>query len=75
MTGLQAALEGIERFVAERLPRSDAPGVVVALTDREGLLGAVAVGTADVAAGRPVRLDDRFQIGSISKSFAAIIAM
>ena len=75
MADLQAAFEGIERFVAERLPCSDAPGVVVALTDRERLLGGVAVGLADVAAGRPVRLDDRFQIGSISKSFAAIIAM
>jgi len=75
MVDLQAALEGIERFVAARLPRSDAPGVVVALTDREQSLGAVAVGMADVAAGRPVQLGDRFQIGSISKSFAAIIAM
>ena len=75
MADLQAAFEGIERFAAERLPRSDAPGVVVALTGREQLLGAVAVGLADVAAGRPVQLGDRFQIGSISKSFAAIIAL
>ena len=75
MADLQAAFEGIERFVAERLPRSDAPGVVVALTGREQLLGAVAVGLADVAAGRPVQFGDRFQIGSISKSFAAIIAL
>ena len=75
MADLRAALEGIERCVDQRLPRSDAPGVVVALTDREQLLGAVAVGAADVAAGRPVQLGDRFQIGSISKSFAAIIAI
>jgi len=75
MADLQAALEGIERFLEDRRPRSDAPGVVVALTDRERLLGAVAVGLADVAAGRPVQLGDRFQIGSISKSFAAIIAL
>jgi D-alanyl-D-alanine carboxypeptidase len=75
MASPQAALEGVERFITERLPRSDAPGVVVALTDREQLLGSVAVGLADVAVGRPVRPDDRFQIGSISKSFAAIIAM
>jgi len=75
MPDLQAALEGIERFLEDRLPRSDAPGVVVALTDCEQLLGAVAVGLADVAAGRPVQLGDRFQIGSISKSFAAIVAM
>ena len=75
MTGLQAALEGIERFVAERLPRSDAPGVVVALTDRERLLGAVAVGNGRRRRRAAGGLDDRFQIGSISKSFAAIIAM
>ena len=72
MADLRAALEGIERFIEDRLARSNAPGVVVALTDRERLLGGVAVGLADVAAGRPVELEDRFQIGSISKSFAAI---
>jgi D-alanyl-D-alanine carboxypeptidase len=75
LIGLQAALDGIESFIAGLLPHSNAPGVVVALTDRERLLGGVAVGFADVAAGRPVQLDDRFQIGSISKSFAAIIAL
>jgi D-alanyl-D-alanine carboxypeptidase len=69
------ALAAVERFAAERLPRWDAPGAVIALTDRERLLGSVAVGLADVAAKRPMRADDRFQIGSISKSFAAIIAM
>ena len=75
MTDLTAALEGIEQFIEDRLPRCNAPGVVVALTDRERLLGGIAVGLADVAAGRPVQLDDRFQIGSISKSFAAILAL
>ena len=75
MADLKAAFEGIERFLEDRLPRSSAPGAVVALTDRERLLGGIAVGLADVAAGRSVELDDRFQIGSISKSFAAIIAM
>ncbi len=75
MVDFRAALEGIERFLDERLPRSDAPGAVVALTDREQFLGATAVGVADMAAERPMQVDDRFQIGSISKSFAAIIAM
>jgi D-alanyl-D-alanine carboxypeptidase len=75
MDDLQTALEGVERFVAERLPRSSAPGAVVALTDRARMLGAVTVGLADLPAGRPVDLGDRFQIGSISKSFTAIIAM
>ena len=32
-------------------------------------------GLADVAAGTPVRPETRFQIGSISKSFAGIVAL
>jgi len=75
MVDFRVALEGIERFLDARLPRSNAPGAAVALTDREQLLGATAVGLSDVAAERPMQFDDRFQIGSISKSFAAIIAM
>ncbi len=69
------ALARVTAFVDARLPRWHAPGIVVGLTDRERLLGVVARGFADLAARRPVTAADRFQIGSISKSFAAIIAL
>jgi len=68
---LTAALAAIDEFVAARLPRLDAPGVAVGLTDREGALGFVCRGFADVASRTPVEPGTRFQIGSISKSFAA----
>ncbi|HEY7761442.1 MAG TPA: serine hydrolase domain-containing protein, partial [Actinomycetota bacterium] len=39
------------------------------------ILGVAVRGMADVAAGAPVRPETRFQIGSISKSFAGIVAV
>ncbi len=53
----------------------DAPGAVLGLTDRERFLGAVPVGLRDGFTGEPVKKGSRFEIGSISKSFAAIVAM
>ena len=54
---------------------SHAAGAALAVTDREEILGVVVRGMADVASAAPVRPETRFQIGSISKSFAAIVAM
>ena len=53
----------------------DAPGAVLGLTDRERFLGAVPVGLRDAFTGKQVKKGSRFEIGSISKSFAAIVAM
>ena len=53
----------------------DAPGAVLGLTDREAFLGAIPVGLRDAFTGTPVEEATRFEIGSISKSFAAIVAM
>jgi CubicO group peptidase (beta-lactamase class C family) len=39
------------------------------------VLGVVCRGLADVAAGKPVRPETRFQIGSISKSFSALMVL
>ena len=72
---LTAALAAIDEFVDARLPRLDSPGVAIGLTDREGALGFVCRGYADVASGTPVEPGTRFQIGSISKSFAAAVLL
>jgi CubicO group peptidase (beta-lactamase class C family) len=59
--------------VADRVIATGAtPGVAVALTDRERLLGIVTRGHADPASGTAVTPDTLFEIGSISKSFTAI---
>ena len=72
---LIAALAAVDEHVAARLPRLAAPGVAIGLTDRERTLGFVCHGLASVAAGEPVAPDTRFQIGSISKSFAAAVLL
>ncbi len=72
MTGLEEAFERIGRAAELDLPLTHAPGLALAVTDGSETLGAVVRGFADVASGRPIGPDTRFQIGSISKSFAAL---
>jgi D-alanyl-D-alanine carboxypeptidase len=59
-------------FVDQRMRVANTPGVCVALSDREKLLGLSTYGWANVATQAPVTLDNLFEIGSISKSFTAI---
>jgi D-alanyl-D-alanine carboxypeptidase len=72
MSGLHDAFERIGEAAELQLPLTHAPGLALAVTDGDDTLGAVVRGFADVAGSRPVRPDTRFQIGSISKSFAAL---
>jgi D-alanyl-D-alanine carboxypeptidase len=76
MPDLDAALDRIRAFLESRLPMFlDAPGAVLGLTDRERLLGVVPAGRADAFTGAPMEDQTRSEIGSISKSFAAIVAL
>ena len=76
MPDLDAALDRIRAHLERSLPSFlDAPGAVVGLTDRDRLLGVLPVGKADAFTGARVTDDTRFEIGSISKSFAALIAL
>ena len=75
MAGLEAAFERIGASAEHHLEVSHSAGLALAVTDREEVLGVVCRGLADVAAGTPVRPETRFHIGSISKSFAAMIVL
>jgi CubicO group peptidase (beta-lactamase class C family) len=75
MAGLQEAFDRIGAALEHHLESSHAAGAALVVTDREEILGVVVRGLADVAAGVPVRPETRFQIGSISKSFAGIAAV
>lgn len=75
MPGLQEAFDRIGAALEHHLEASHAAGAVLAVTDPEEILGVAVRGLADVAAGTPVRPETRFQIGSISKSFAGILAV
>jgi CubicO group peptidase (beta-lactamase class C family) len=75
MTGLSEAFTAIGDAVEHRLPQTHAAGLALAVTDPEDTLGVVVRGFSDVAAQTSVRPDTRFEIGSISKQFAAIVAL
>jgi CubicO group peptidase (beta-lactamase class C family) len=72
---LQRVFDRIGTALEHHLGSSHAAGAAIAVTDREEILGVAVRGMADVAAGTPVRPGTRFQIGSISKSFAGIVTM
>jgi CubicO group peptidase (beta-lactamase class C family) len=69
---IEPALEEIQKLVAAS---GDGPGIAIGISDRERLLGVVVHGYADVKAARPVTADTKFAIGSISKSFTAVVLL
>jgi len=73
--GLQDAFDRIGEALEHHVASSHAAGAALAVTDGDEILGVAVRGLADVAAGTPVRPETRFQIGSISKSFAGIVAV
>jgi D-alanyl-D-alanine carboxypeptidase len=64
--------KALDRFVEQYLRAMNAPGLTLALADRDGVQRVVTYGFTDVGARRRVKPDELFQIGSISKSFLAI---
>ncbi len=72
---IEAALDRLDLHVREVAREWATPGVAVAVTDRERTLGVIAHGHADVGSGTPVTPGTLFQIGSISKSFAALAVL
>jgi CubicO group peptidase (beta-lactamase class C family) len=62
----------IDLFVLRDLRASGVPALVVGITNKERLLHVSAHGFADLERRIPIRPDSRFEIGSISKSFASI---
>src|SRR5438874_8991637 len=59
----------LDRFVEQYLRAMNAPGLTLALADRDGVQRVVTYGFTDADAKRRVNADELFQIGSISKSF------
>jgi D-alanyl-D-alanine carboxypeptidase len=68
----QPAYKRLDAFIVQHMHQTGAPGMTVALADRNGLLRTSHYGFADVKAGVKVTAQTMFQIGSISKSFVAI---
>jgi D-alanyl-D-alanine carboxypeptidase len=69
---LQPAFARLDEFITEHMRETGAPGMTLALANREGLLRVSTYGLADMKTGAKVAPETLFQIGSISKSFVAI---
>ncbi|MBU0623537.1 MAG: beta-lactamase family protein, partial [Candidatus Thermoplasmatota archaeon] len=74
-TRFKDAFKKIDLFVRQDLRASGVPALVVGITNRERLLNVSAHGYADLERRIPIRPDSRFEIGSISKSFASIVLL
>ena len=66
------ALARLDEYVERHMREAGAPGMTLALADRDGAVRVSAYGFADTKAGARVRPETLFEIGSISKSFAAV---
>jgi CubicO group peptidase (beta-lactamase class C family) len=63
----------VEAAVAPVLEQKRIPGAVIALTRGDDIVLEEAFGLRDVAAKSPMRTDDLFQIGSVTKTFTATL--
>jgi D-alanyl-D-alanine carboxypeptidase len=66
------ALATLDRFIAGYREAMNAPGLILALADRDGPIRVSAYGFTNLEARVPVSTSDLFEIGSISKSFVAL---
>jgi CubicO group peptidase (beta-lactamase class C family) len=71
----QAAYQRLDEYIARHMAEMGVPGMTLALADRNGLLRASQYGFSDVKAGIRVSPQTLFEIGSISKSFVAIVVL
>src|SRR5690349_12838007 len=62
------------RHDARALVDAGVPGVVV-LARRPGANVSLAAGVADAATADPMRVDDRFRIGSLTKTYASVVVL
>src|SRR5215213_9739191 len=66
------ALARLDEYIEGHMRDAGAPGMTLALADREGAVRVSTYGFADTKAGARVTPETLFEVGSISKSFAAV---
>ncbi|PWT88562.1 MAG: hypothetical protein C5B54_10410 [Acidobacteria bacterium] len=70
-----AAFEQLDKFIEQYLRSMNAPGMILSIANRDSVLRTAVYGFSDLEQKLPVQSDQLFQIGSISKSFAALICL
>jgi len=72
---LSKAFRLIDNCAEEQRRSAAIPGMAIAITDREKVLHVSTFGHSDLSSRTPVSPETMFEIGSISKSFASVIAL
>src|SRR5689334_2041499 len=69
---VQPVFARLDEFIARHMREQGAPGLTLALANRDGLIRVSTYGYADTKAGLRVVPETMFEIGSISKSFVSL---
>ncbi len=69
---VQPVFTRLDDYIANHMRETGAPGMTLAIANRDGLIRASTYGYADTKAGLRVAPETMFQIGSVSKSFVAL---
>ncbi len=71
-TRVQPLFARLDEYIARHMRETGAPGMTLALANRDGLIRASTYGYADTKAGLRVVPETLFEIGSVSKSFVGL---
>ncbi|HEY0765946.1 MAG TPA: serine hydrolase [Pyrinomonadaceae bacterium] len=72
---VQPVFARLDEFIARHMRETGAPGMTLALANRDGLIRVSTYGYADTKAGLKVAPETMFEIGSISKSFVGLLLL
>ena len=72
---VQPVFARLDEYIARHMRETGAPGLTLALANRDGLIRASTYGFADTKAGLRVVPETMFEIGSVSKSFVGLALM
>ena len=69
---VQPLFAKLDEYIVNHMHQTGAPGLMLALANRDGLIRASTYGFADTKAGLKVANETMFEIGSVSKSFVGL---
>jgi D-alanyl-D-alanine carboxypeptidase len=72
---VQPLFARLDEYIARHMRETGAPGMTLALANRDGLIRVSTYGFADTKAGLRVENETMFEIGSISKSFVGLAVL
>jgi CubicO group peptidase (beta-lactamase class C family) len=71
----QSLFPELDRYIEQYMRDMNSPGMTLVLADRDGVRRVATYGLSDLERQRKLQADELFQIGSITKSFIAIVLL